>query len=291
VFDGVHVGHQTLIRHAIEIANERRVPAVVCTFDRDPDQVVTPDSAAPQLLTLEDKLAYISVLGVDAIVVFSFCMRMASTTPERFLDDTLFDAVHPRSIVVGEDFRFGQHASGDVSTLRRYGAAHDCEVIAYPLVAVEGEPVTSTRVRTLIAAGDTLAAATLLGRPHRVRGHVVHGRGAGEPVLGVPTANVTPIRFSAIPADGVYAGTALIGEFAYPAGISVGVPPTFPESRDYLEAHLVGFDGDLYGRELILEFGGRLREQLHFDTPAELAERIRADLEQVKSLRDGTGRS
>ena len=284
VFDGVHLGHQRLIRRAVELARERGVAAVVCTFDRDPDQVVTPDSAAPQLISIEDKLAFISELDVDTIVVFTFCMRMASTPAERFLDDTLFDAVTPAAVVVGEDFRFGQHAAGNVKTLERYGAAHGFDVIAHPLVTADGAPVTSTRIRGMIAAGDTTGAAELLGRAHRVSGRVVHGRGIGESLLHVPTANVTPHRFSAIPADGVYAGRVLVGERTCAAGISVGVPPTFPEARDYLEAHLLDFSEDLYTAELTLEFGPRLRAQTHFDAPAELTEQIRADLVEVRRI-------
>ena len=283
VFDGVHRGHQALITEASELARARGVASCVVTFDRDPDQIVTPDTAAPQLLTLEDKLEAIDALGCDHIVVVPFCRRIADTAPSRFISDVLVDALDPVAIVVGHDFRFGRSAAGTVDTLERFGRAHGFDVVARELVCSEGAPITSTRIRQLVAAGDVAGAARLLGRPHRVRGTVVHGRAAGRE-LGVPTANVTPVAHSALPADGVYAGRVRIDGATYRAGISVGNPPTFPEARDYLEAHLVDYDGYLYGREVVLEFSERLRDQRAFDTADDLAEAIGQDIAEVVRL-------
>jgi riboflavin kinase/FMN adenylyltransferase len=280
VFDGVHLGHQALIAEAVELAHARDVASCVVTFDRDPDQIITPDSAAPQLLTLEDKLTSLDALGCDSIVVIPFCRRIADTAPSRFISDVLADALDPVAVVVGHDFRFGRSASGTVETLERFGRGHGFEVVARDLVCIDGGPVTSTRIRRLVADGDVAAAARLLGRPHRVRGTVVHGRAAGRQ-FGVPTANVTPVAHSALPADGVYAGRVRLDGAVFRAGISVGNPPTFPEARDYLEAHLVDYDGDLYGEHVALEFCERLRDQRAFATPQELADAIRADIERV----------
>lgn len=280
VFDGVHVGHQALVSDTVRRARELGVLPCVMTFDRDPDQVLTPDAAGPQLLTLEDKLAAIEALGVDAIVVVPFCRRVAEMAPDRFISDVLADALDPVEVQVGRDFRFGRSASGNVAALERYGLSHGFTVVAHDLVAVDGEPVTSTRIRRLVAAGDVATANRLLGRSHRVHGTVVHGRAAGRD-LGTPTANVTPVVFAALPADGVYAGTVVVEDARYMAGISVGNPPTFPEARDYLEAHLVHFDGDLYGKQVALEFVARLRDQRVFDTPDELAEAVRQDIGDV----------
>ena len=277
VFDGVHVGHQALITDTVERARNLGVISCVMTFDRDPDQVLTPERAAPQLLTIGDKLAAIEELGVEALVVVPFCRLVAEMAPDRFVSDVLVDALQPVEVLVGRDFRFGRYASGNVAILERYGTSHGFAVVAHDLVCVAGEPVTSTRVRGLIAEGNVTAARALLGRPHRVRGSVVHGRAAGR-ALGVPTANVTPVAFSALPADGVYAGRVIVGDHTYLAGISVGTPPTFPEARDYLEAHLVDFEGDLYGEDIVIEFVERLRAQRAFGTGEELAEAIHADL-------------
>jgi riboflavin kinase/FMN adenylyltransferase len=186
--------------------------------------------------------------------------------------------------VVGHDFRFGQHASGTVATLRTYGDTRGFVTIDHVLVCIGDEPVTSTRIRALVADGNVEAAATLLGRAHRVSGRVVHGRGVGESLLGIPTANISPGAHSALPADGVYAGIARINGAAYAAGISVGVPPTFPEARDLLEAHLLDFAGDLYATDVTLEFNTRLRDQRLFDSAPELASAIEADLRAVKML-------
>ncbi|MDZ4181201.1 MAG: riboflavin biosynthesis protein RibF [Coriobacteriia bacterium] len=282
VFDGVHIGHRALISDAVARAREAGVASAVLTFDRDPDQVVTPESTSPQLLPLKEKIERIADLGVDVILVVAFCVRLATTTPDRFLDDILCQAFEPVAVVVGHDFRFGQHASGTVATLRAYGDAQGFLTVDHDLVRVDGQPVTSTRIRALVAAGEVEAAAVLLGRSHCVSGRVVHGRGIGESLLGIPTANISPAAHSALPADGVYAGVARIDGTAYAAGISVGLPPTFPEARDPLEAHLLDFAGDLYATDITIDFCERLREQRHFDSPAELASAIEADLARVR---------
>jgi riboflavin kinase/FMN adenylyltransferase len=284
VFDGVHVGHRALISDAVARAASAGVASAVLTFDRDPDQVVTPESASPQLLRLEEKIDYIAELGTDVILVVPFCARLATTTPDRFLDDILCQAFEPIAVVVGHDFRFGQHASGTVATLRAYGDTRGFVTIDHGLVCIGDEPVTSTRIRALVADGNVETAATLLGRAHRVSGRVVHGRGVGESLLGIPTANISPAAHSALPADGVYAGVARINGAAYAAGISVGLPPTFPEARDLLEAHLLDFAGDLYATDVTLEFNVRLRDQRLFGSAHELASAIEADLRAVTTL-------
>jgi riboflavin kinase / FMN adenylyltransferase len=286
VFDGVHLGHQALIRTAVERAAQAEAASLVVTFDRDPDQVVTPDSAAPQLLTLEDKLHYLGELGTETILVVPFCRRIADTAPDRFVSDVLLDAFDPVSLVVGADFRFGCRASGTVETLERFGRQHGFEVVACCLVEVDDKPVTSTRIRALVAEGEVASAARLLGRPHRVRGRVVRGRSVGRG-LGFPTANVTPLKYSAVPRDGVYAGRVVHDGESHMAGISVGTPPSFPDARDYLEAHLVDFEGDLYGREVAVEFVDRIRDQREFENTEDLAHAIRDDILKAIRVLDG----
>lgn len=282
VFDGVHLGHQALVAHAMHDAANRGLPCVVVTFDRDPDQVVSPDEAMPQLLSLEDKCAFLGETGVGTVLVVPFNAEVAAMSPERFVDDVLCAAVTPVAVHVGVDFRFGHFAEGDLSTLTALGAVRGFDVAGHDLVTLGDEPVTSTRIRRLVAEGDVTAAAALMSRRHRVSGRVVYGRGEGGPLLGIPTANIAPMRFAALPADGVYAGCARLGKESYPAGISVGVAPTFPEAQDVLEVHLLEFDGELHGVDLTVEFTERLRDQRVFDTPAALAESIRADLERAR---------
>lgn len=289
VFDGVHVGHQTLVRDTIALARERHVASCVLTFDRDPDQVVTPGRAAPQLTTLEDKVALLRAVGPDAILIVPFDEWLSSLTPADFCIDVLLDAAEPVACVVGYDFRFGVHASGDAATLHGLGDLHGFDVVTHPLVQVAGEPVTSTRIRGLVTEGCVAEAAELLGRPHRLRGTVVHGRGEGKE-LGTPTANLDVKGQFALPAEGVYAGYATVSSGRYPAAVSVGVPPTFPDATCMVEAHLIGYKGDLYGESPLVEFVERLREQRRFDSAEELSAAIAADVTRVAALLgEGTG--
>lgn len=284
VFDGVHLGHQALIRTACSHAHADGIVSAVVTFDRDPDQVVRPDTAAPQLLPLDDKLALIAEQACDVVLVVPFDGHVASMPPEEFLDSVLLDVFEPESIVVGYDFRFGAKAAGDIGTLEATGRAKGFSVVAHALVTIGEEPVTSTRIRALIAAGDVEAAAGLLGRPHRLYGEVVHGRGEGRRVLGIPTANLVVDRYAALPAPGVYAGVVEVDGVLFPAGVSAGRPPTFPDAEEYLEAHLIGFDGDLYGRTLRVDLLQRLRAQERFESLEALAQQMRADLERARDL-------
>lgn len=284
VFDGVHLGHQALVRTCRERASAEGVASMVVTFDRDPDRVVAPDRAAPQLLELEDKVAFLSGLDVDAVVVVPFDAEVASMPPERFIDEVLLAACTPVAVVVGEDFRFGRSAAGDVEALRALGEARSFDVHAHPLVHVLGAPVTSTRIRSLVAEGEVEQAATLLGRPHRVRGLVAHGRGIGTR-LGAPTANLRPHAYAAVPADGVYAAWAVLGRERYPAAVSVGAPPTFPGSARAVEAHLLSSPGsDLYGLDLAVDFVERLRGLERFEDEASLARAIERDVERVRQV-------
>jgi riboflavin kinase/FMN adenylyltransferase len=283
VFDGVHIGHQQLISDTIAIARDRRCTACVLTFDRDPDQVVTPAHPAPQLISFADKVRLISALGPDAILIVPFDEWLASLSPDDFCIDVLLDAAEPVACVVGYDFRFGTRASGDADTLRALGSLHGFQVVTHPLVHADGAPVTSTRIRALVAQGDVTAAARLLGRPHRLHGEVVRGEGLGA-TLGTPTANLAVPREFALPADGVYAGWATVAEGRFAAAISVGLPPTFPDATCVLEAHLLGYAGELYGQPIMLEFVERIRDQRAFQDRETLATAIHADVARTSML-------
>ena len=283
VFDGVHIGHQALIRDTVLLARTKDALSAVITFDRDPDQVVSPASAAPQLLDLDDKLSLLAEQGPEVVLVIPFDERLAVMPPLVFLDQVLVAAARPVAAVVGYDFRFGHRAEGDVDVLVRYGADHAFTVLAHDLVLADGVPVTSTRIRGLVHAGDMPAAAALLGRPHRLKGTVVSGRHAGRE-MGAPTANLEVPMFAALPADGVYAASTVIDDVVYPAAVSVGVPPTFPTATATLEVHVVGFEGDLYGRCMGVEFLQKIREQRRFDSADALAAQIAADIDGVKDI-------
>ncbi len=284
VFDGVHVGHQTLLQATVAEARLLGARAVAVTFDRDPDQVVAPETAAPQLLTLADKLRYIEETGIDMILVIPFTLDVAAMSPQVFLENVLVVAMRPVALHVGRDFRFGAKASGDLGVLEQFGKARGFSVTGHDLVEVGGEPITSTRIRRLVASGDLGSAAELLGRAPRVSGTVRRGRGEGAG-LGFPTANVLPEPYAALPADGVYAGRVVFADgSAWAAAVSVGTPPTFPDARDYVEAHLVDFEGDLYDQVLTIEFLERLRPQQAFATLADLTAAIAADVERALDI-------
>jgi riboflavin kinase/FMN adenylyltransferase len=283
VFDGVHVGHQALVRDTVALAREQNVRSVVVTFDRDPDQVVSPATAMAQLLDLDDKLSLLASQGSDVVLVVPFTESLAATPPLVFLDRVLLETMTPVAVAVGRDFRFGHRAEGDVDVLIRYGAAHGFEVLAHELVRDAEGPVTSTRIRRLVESGDVAKAALLLGRPHRIRGLVVCGRGEGVE-LDAPTANLVIAPFAALPAHGVYAGRVELDGAEYAAAVSVGRAPSFPEATAELEVHLIGFRGDLYGRNITVELLGYLRPQRPFATSAELAAAIRDDIETVRRM-------
>ena len=284
VFDGVHIGHQALLREAVADARERGALAVAVTFDRDPDQVVSRETAAPQLLTLADKLRFMAETGIDTTLVIPFTADLAETAPEVFVESVLLRAVDPVAIHVGSDFRFGRMATGDVVTLQRAGVQFGFEVVPHSLVSAEGSAVTSTRIRSFVASGDVAGAAELLGRPTRVSGTVHRGRGEGA-TLGFPTANVVPVEFAAVPASGVYAGRVVVpDDTEWAAAISVGTPPMFPEARDYLEAHIIDFDGDLYDAPLTIEFMQRLRDQRSYPSLDALKRAIAADVERALEI-------
>lgn len=282
VFDGVHIGHQALIERASLDARRRSLPCVAVTFDRDPDQVVTPDASAPQLLTLANKCAYLLEAGADRVLVIPFDADLAAMPPDVFIRRVLCAALTPSAVHVGVDFRFGHYAEGSVGTLVKHGEEVGFEVLAHELVVADGAPVTSTRIRALVATGDIALAASLLGRDHVVTGVVVRGRGAGLRDLGVPTANLVPVEHAALPADGVYEGWASVEGLRTPAAISVGVPPSFPQAHERLEVHLVDHDQDLYGLTLTVGFIRRIRPQRRFASEAELATAIKNDIDQVR---------
>lgn len=284
VFDGVHVGHQALLRDTVADALRRGVQSVAITFDRDPDQIVSPETAAPQLLTLHDKLAAMSSTGIDAILVVPFTAHIAELAPESFIDDVLLAVLTPIAVHVGRDFHFGRMAAGDVSTMQCIGMLRGFDVVPHDLVTCGGDAVTSTRIRSLVAAGRIAEAAKLLAGHPCVSGTVHRGRGEGAE-FGFPTANVVPAEYAALPGDGVYAGRALLADGSqWAAAISVGTPPMFPQAKDFLEAHLVDYDGDLYGQPITLEFWERLRDLQSYASLDELTSAIARDVRRSAQI-------
>ena len=288
-FDGVHLGHQAVLRLVRELARARGLSATVLTFDRHPAEVVRPGSAPKLLTTLDQKLELLEATGsVDECVVLPFDETRSKEPAEQFVEELLASALRARRVVVGADFHFGYRRHGDVPLLQRMGAELGFETIGLGLVAAPdgdaGIPYSSTRIRELLTAGDVEGAAAALGRPHEVRGPVEHGDARGRE-LGFPTANVSVPERICLPADGVYAGTfAGTDGVDRPAAISLGRRPTFYADAGLLllEAHVLDFDGDLYGQAARVRFTRRIRPQERFDDVDALVARMHRDVEEAR---------
>jgi riboflavin kinase / FMN adenylyltransferase len=270
-FDGVHLGHRAVIGDA----------DTVLTFDPHPRAVVAPD-AAPKLLTpLETKVDIIAGLGVEELVVIPFDEAFAGQSAQAFVDDVLVGTLDARTVAVGENFRFGHKARGDVDLL----CAQDAfETRVERLVEVDGEIVSSTHIRGLVVAGEIEQANRFLGLPFQLRGLVRPGDRRGC-TLGYPTANLVPDNALIYPGPGVYACRASVGESWWPAAVSIGIRPTFVTGRGVLvEAYLIGFDGDLYEQELRLAFLARLRGEKRFDSVEVLVEQMHRDVEAARRI-------
>jgi riboflavin kinase/FMN adenylyltransferase len=290
-FDGVHLGHQAVLRLVHEIAQARDLSSTVLTFDRHPAEVVRPESAPCVLTSLEQKLELIEATGaVDECLVLTFDATRSKEPAEQFVEELLASALRSRVVVVGSDFHFGYRRHGDVPLLQRMGAELGFEAIGLGLVASPSDgtvaPYSSTQVRGLLAVGDVAGAAHVLGRPHEVRGTVERGDGRGWE-LGFPTANISIPERTCLPADGVYAGSFTAADgVTRTAALSLGRRPTFYADAGLLllEAYVLDFEGDLYGESSRVAFTHRVRGQERFDTVEALIAQMGQDVETVRRL-------
>ena len=290
VFDGVHRGHQRIVARAEQIARSRHLPVVVITFDPHPDEVVRPGSHPPLLTSSRRQAELLAALGADALCVLPFNLDFSRLTPDEFVRVVLSERLHASAVVVGENFRFGHKAAGDVPLLVQLGDKYDFTAEGVPLLVDDGVTISSSYIREQLAAGDVVEAATALGRPHRVEGVVVRGhmRGRG---LGFPTANLETPPYTATPADGVYAGWLtrldLDGSETsrWPAAISVGTNPTFGLGDRTVEAYALDRDDlDLYGVHAAIDFAARLRGNDRFESVEALVAQMRQDVIQARAL-------
>ncbi|MTD54101.1 bifunctional riboflavin kinase/FAD synthetase [Amycolatopsis sp. RM579] len=290
VFDGVHRGHQALIGKTVEIAKTRNLPSVVLTFDPHPSEVIRPGSHPAQLTTLRRKAELVEQLGIDVFTVLPFTAELMRLPAEEFVHELLVDQLHVAAVVVGDNFTFGAGAVGTVPLLRELGKRFGFAAFGTDLQGERDDDTeitfSSTYVRSCIDAGDVAAAAEALGRPHRLEGIVVRGAGRGHD-LGYPTANLSTPRFAAVPADGVYA--CRLVRAAEPhrrlaAAVSVGTNPTFSGRERTVEAFVLDVDEDFYGQHVGLDFVGRLRDQIRFATPPDLAEQIADDVIRTREI-------
>ncbi|HXR03966.1 MAG TPA: bifunctional riboflavin kinase/FAD synthetase [Verrucomicrobiae bacterium] len=283
-FDGVHLGHQQIIRQTIADARQHDAPALVLTFDRHPNSVVAPAHVPPLIYPLPQKLRAIESLGADTLLLIHFDEEFSRQTGEEFIRRLARDLGQIQSLCVGLDFVFGHRRSGDVALLKRLGGETGFTVHALAAVSLGGRIVSSTRIREAIRAGKLDAASQMLGRPYAISGRVVEGDHVGRP-LGFPTANLD-VAGLILPPNGVYAGRTKVKEKYHRVALNLGLRPTMASAAQPLrvEAHLLDFGGDLYGEELTVEIGGKLREERKFASPTELQRQISRDIAAVRAL-------
>jgi riboflavin kinase / FMN adenylyltransferase len=285
-FDGVHLGHQALLRTTLETASRRGLGAVALTWDRHPAMTLRPEVAPPLLTSTERRLELLAQGGIE-VAVLPFDDVLSHLSPEDFAAEILARRLHARAVIVGRGWRFGHRARGDVATLRELGTRLDFDVLPQSLTEARGGPVSSTRIRAAVAAGDMDETGGLLGRRWDFDGTVIHGdkRGAG---LGYPTANLLLDPALARPARGIYAGRAQRNGSSHPAAVSVGVNPQFGgepgRSPVRIEAYLLDFEGDLYGEVLRVELHAKLRDERAFDSVEQLVRQMDLDVEATRAL-------
>lgn len=290
-FDGVHLGHQAIIGRAIARARERGLEAMVLTFEPNPLSVLRPDLAPTVLTEPAFKAQLIEALGADSLLVVPFTGAFARIRADRFAEMLCSAPLSAESVVVGGNFRFGHGGAGTVDYLQRLGRARGLEVESpSTVVSHDGKPVSSTRVRRLVAQGNVGDVIPLLGRPHSVEGMVVPGEQRGRQ-MGLPTANVSLPQDVALPARGVYAGRVVIADGRYPAAVNLGYAPTFAGDDDpplRLEAFILDYEGaDLYGQRIRVEFLERLRDEQRFPTADELVAQVQDDVGRTRRAAAG----
>ena len=281
-FDGVHLGHQQIIRQTIADAHQHNAIALVLTFDRHPNSVVAPSRVPPLIYSLPQKLRAIESLGADKLLLVCFDKKFSEQSGEAFVRGLARDLGSIQSVCVGADFVFGHKRSGNVALLKKLGGEIGFSVHGLAAVSLDGQVISSTRIRETIRAGNLDGASQMLGRPYAIAGRVVEGDKLGRQ-LGFPTANLD-VAGLVLPSNGVYAGLMTVKRKSHCVALNIGLRPTMVSGKPDLrvEAHLLDFSGRLYGAELEIEIGEKLREERKFSSPAALQAQIARDIAAVR---------
>ncbi|GAK53714.1 riboflavin kinase / FMN adenylyltransferase [Candidatus Moduliflexus flocculans] len=280
-FDGVHAGHQALFRLIHQRAKEIQGTSCVITFDPHPQKVLFPDQELYLLNHLEEKFEIIQAHGIDLLLCLPFTPEFAAQDPIQFVKDVLVEKLHVREMYIGYDGRFGHGRNGSPEVLAELGEKYGFRVTIIPPIVLDGTVVSSTKIRQFLQNGEVERAAALLNRPYALDGTVVYGTQRGSQLLGFPTANVDVIH-ELIPKRGVYVCQVHWKQQTFQAVVNIGINPTFPNSPLTVEAHLLDFDGNLYGEWIQVLFLKRLRDETTFPTPQALAAQISADVETAR---------
>lgn len=281
-FDGVHLGHRAILSAAIERARAGRGTAFALTFEPLPAKLLAPERAPRLILAPEDKLELLRQSGIDGVIVLAFTAALSRLAPAEFVREYLLGKIGAREVVVGHSVSFGHARAGNAAVMAELGKAMGFATTVIGPIAIDGAPVSSTRVRELIAAGEMRAAERLLGRSHFLSGAVVHGRDRGR-TIGFPTANLESAT-ECLPPDGVYATRVLLPDGAFASITNIGMRPTFAEPARTIEAHIFDFDRDIYGARIRLEIVERIRGERKFESGRALAAQIAEDLKRAKQI-------
>jgi riboflavin kinase/FMN adenylyltransferase len=282
VFDGVHIGHRQVIADLIKLAASSGISPATVTFDPHPLSILAPERAPKMLTSVDQRIDQFRKLGVEIAGVLDF-PDIRQLLASQFCEEVLFRALRAKRVVVGADFRFGRDRGGDARLLAVEGERLGFDVSVVDLFGYRDGVVSSTRIRQLLSDGLVEEAAALLGRPYQLAGPVVEGERRGG-TIGFPTANISIGPDRQLPGRGVYAGQALVGDEVHLAAINVGTRPTFDGRGTTIEAHLLDYSGDLYGRFLAIDFKARLRDEVRFDGVKALTSQIRRDVERVREV-------
>jgi riboflavin kinase/FMN adenylyltransferase len=281
-FDGVHRGHAALVAELRRQAGAVGGPAVALTFDPHPLQLLRPEQFRPVLTTVADRAALLQACGADEVIILRTTLELLQLSAREFFEQVIRQRLQARALVEGINFGFGRMREGNIETLAALSREAGISLTVVPPLEELGKPVSSSRVRNALERGAVDQAASLLGRAYRLHGTVGTGQRRGQQ-LGFPTANLEQVP-TIVPGDGVYAVRAFVGYAAWPGAANIGPNPTFGEEARKIEVHLIGFQGDLYGRELGVEFVARLRDTRPFGGVEELVAQLRADVQQARDL-------
>lgn len=281
-FDGVHLGHVSMLRSLRRLATSRSVPAVVFTFDPHPVDLLRPDQAPPKLITRQRKLELFAQQGIDACLVYATDTALLQLSADEFFEQIILCELQATGLVEGPNFYFGRGRGGDTNRLRELCTKHGLLLDVVPPFQLGDQMVSSTAIRKLIQAGEITAANQMLGHLFQITGNVVTGAQRGR-TIGFPTANLSGFE-SLLPAAGVYAGRCRVNDATFPAAINVGGNPTFDEPEPKIEVHLIGFSGDLYGRMLSVDLVDRIRDTRRFESVTDLQRQLTADVAAAATL-------
>lgn len=281
-FDGVHIGHKTILKEIVDHAKEVQGESILLTFEPHPRKVIFPDKPLHLLTPLHEKLELVKATGVDHIIVVPFTKAFANLTAEEYISDFLVKQFKPHSIVIGYDHQFGNDRKGDINLLKQLSEQYGYKVFEISAQLIHDAAVSSTKVRNAVSSGDMIEATNMLGRPYAITGIVVKGAQLGN-TIGFPTANVQPNSSEQLlPANGVYAVKVIHDGNEYHAMLNIGIRPTVSNELSlHIEAHIFNFDEDIYGQELTLQFISRLRDEQKFPSLEHLKQQLSLDKENA----------